>query len=60
MAKMASQHEPQVDSSIVKTGAEESQSQLPICDWTDKAEVKLRRKIDFTILPMLMLGLFAL
>ncbi|WKT40061.1 MFS transporter superfamily [Fusarium oxysporum f. sp. vasinfectum] len=57
---MASQHEPQVDSSIIKTGAEESQSPLPTCDWTDKAEVKLRRKIDFTILPMLMLGLFAL
>ncbi|RKK72136.1 hypothetical protein BFJ69_g10399 [Fusarium oxysporum] len=57
---MASQHEPQVDSSIIKTGAEESQSQLPTCDWTDKAEVKLRRKIDFTILPMLMLGLFSL
>src|SRR6478736_1171806 len=77
MATLASQHEPQADSSIVKTGVEESQSQLPICDWTEKAEVRLRRKsvnlpqyhmpiltlltrIDFKILPMLMLGLFAL
>ncbi|KAF5542997.1 nicotinamide mononucleotide permease [Fusarium mexicanum] len=60
MAAMSSQHEPQLDTSIAKTGAEETQSQLPVCDWTDKEEVKLRRKIDFTILPMLMLGLFAL
>ncbi|QGI90562.1 hypothetical protein CEK26_001777 [Fusarium fujikuroi] len=60
MATMSSQHEAHADTSSAKTGVEESQSELPICDWTEKAEVKLRRKIDFTILPMLMLGLFAL
>lgn len=42
---MASHHEPHVDSSTAKTGGvEESQSELPICDWTEKAEIKLRRK----------------
>ncbi|KAF4483378.1 nicotinamide mononucleotide permease [Fusarium agapanthi] len=60
MAAIASQNAPSVDNSIGKSGAEESQTQLPIRDWTEKAEVKLRRKIDFTILPMLMLDLFAL
>ncbi|SCV33526.1 related to nicotinamide mononucleotide permease [Fusarium fujikuroi] len=60
MATVASQHESQVDTPTAKTGVEESQSEIPICDWTEKAETKLRRKIDFTILPMLMLGLFAL
>ncbi|RSL70858.1 hypothetical protein CEP53_001737 [Fusarium sp. AF-6] len=33
---------------------------LIVADWTPKEESSLRRKIDFTILPMLMLGLFAL
>ncbi|KAF5686275.1 nicotinamide mononucleotide permease [Fusarium circinatum] len=60
MAAIASQNEPPVDNSIAKAGVEESRTQLPICDWTEKEEAKLRRKIDFTILPMLMLGLFAL
>ncbi|KAF5653368.1 nicotinamide mononucleotide permease, partial [Fusarium sp. NRRL 25303] len=43
MATMAPQHESQADTSTAKTGVEESQSELPICDWTEKAEVKLRR-----------------
>jgi hypothetical protein len=75
---MASQSEPQVSNAAGKTIIQESESQVPICDWTEKAETKLRRKsvtlnphnicnlltyyirIDFTVLPILMLGLFAL
>jgi hypothetical protein len=78
MATMASQSEPQVSNAAGKTIIQDSESQVPICDWTEKAEIKLRRKsvtlnthnicnlltyhirIDFTVLPILMLGLFAL
>ncbi|KAH8660571.1 major facilitator superfamily domain-containing protein [Xylariales sp. PMI_506] len=33
---------------------------LIVGDWTAQAETRLRRKLDFTILPILMIGLFAL
>ncbi|KAL4724355.1 hypothetical protein ACLX1H_008969 [Fusarium chlamydosporum] len=57
---MASQSDTQVSNAAGKTTMQESESLVPICDWTEKAEKKLRRKIDFTVLPILMLGLFAL
>ncbi|WXC54092.1 hypothetical protein SNK03_000097 [Fusarium graminearum] len=60
MATVASQADPQIINPAGKTTIQESQSHVPICDWTEKAETKLRRKIDFTVLPILMLGLFAL
>ncbi|KAM0547518.1 hypothetical protein ACHAPJ_010391 [Fusarium lateritium] len=63
MATSISHHQSladgQSDGPVEKTAMEES-TQLIVSDWTDKAENSLRRKIDFTILPILMLGLFAL
>jgi len=35
---------PDVDNTAGKTTIEESESHVPVCDWTDKAERKLRRK----------------
>ncbi|KAM0491385.1 hypothetical protein ACHAP8_010652 [Fusarium lateritium] len=60
MTTVASQSDPQVNNPAGKTTMHESQSLVPVCDWTEKAETRLRRKIDFTVLPILMLGLFAL
>ncbi|UPK91303.1 hypothetical protein LCI18_002577 [Fusarium solani-melongenae] len=37
-----------------------SSEPLIVADWIPEAETKLRRKLDFTILPILILGLFAL
>ncbi|KAL6415683.1 hypothetical protein AUP68_02249 [Ilyonectria robusta] len=53
--------EPAPISSLEKATREKSTTQpLIISDWSHDAEVKLRRKVDFIILPFLMLGLFAL
>ncbi|KAH6986476.1 major facilitator superfamily domain-containing protein [Ilyonectria sp. MPI-CAGE-AT-0026] len=53
--------EPASISSLEKATREKSTTQpLIISDWSHDAEVKLRRKVDFIILPILMLGLFTL
>jgi hypothetical protein len=34
----------EIDNPAGKTTIQESESHVPVCDWTDKAERKLRRK----------------
>ncbi|KAM0324600.1 hypothetical protein ACHAQA_007988 [Verticillium albo-atrum] len=67
MTIQTSDHYPKVgattssEMSDEKTPQEQpSPSSLVIGDWTPAAESRLRRKLDFIVLPILMLGLFAL
>ncbi|KAL2678794.1 hypothetical protein Neosp_009545 [[Neocosmospora] mangrovei] len=50
---------PNMSTEKIPEGQPSSEA-IIVADWTPKAESHLRRKLDFTILPMLMLGLFAL